>query len=211
MSRFLVLLVAGLIATLGVACDNDEEAEPTGAPTSVASASATLNPSLSASVKPSPSATVPADWLTYEDSQGRYKLRYPQSWFEGDSGDLYSYDPSSHNVYSLPPEVIEIEIGYSPAVGSDVCGAVLKTDVETGEAVGLLPGAEPATLGGIDGGRITRVSGDPAIEGSLTRIDGTGLVYQGSCVLFTAYYTQQKPDSALVSLIASSFSFQASP
>jgi len=103
---------------------------------------------------------------------------------------------------------VEVEAGYNPAVGSNTCGGTLSVDPKTGEALGPLPGAVPASLGGQPAWQIVRIQGDPAIaEEDLTRIQGISVIYKGYCVLLTAYFTQQNPDVDTFLKIAASFQF----
>ena len=202
------ILVGALL--LFAACGDSEEvlapisttptAAPTAAPTDGAAPTHTSAPS------------VPTDWQTFVDPGGRFTLRYPPGWFKGQADDFYSNDPSSvHNGGQLPPEVIKVEVVYSTAQGSDVCGPILKTDPKTGVALGLLDGVEPASLGGIQGGRLTRTEGDPAVEDGLTRIEGIGVIKDQHCVLVAAYYSQEIPDTGTVSTIFGSFRFGIAP
>jgi hypothetical protein len=205
MVRLWALTILALTAALLASCGEDEEQLPSLITDASTTPTVSTTPSLSSPVSiPSPNASVPADWPTYEDDQGRYKLRYPPSWFKGDADDFYSVAPS---VDTGDDGRIKVEVGYSTALGSDVCGAVLKTDPETGESLGLLPGATPASLGGIEGGRLVRAEGDPAIEDDVTRIEGVGVIRAGSCVLVIAYYTQPIPDTASFEGILKSFEF----
>jgi len=205
------LLLVGLVLACG---DAEEEIAPgTPSPTSVASPSATPTPTEAPTVfeTPSPSpAQVPADWRTYADPGGLFTIRYPPNWLEI-AGDLYSSDPRKADMpgYGLPPEMIKVEVTYFEAAGSDTCGGIISTDVNSGENLGLLSGATATTLGGVAGGELIRVEGDPAIsEEHLIRIHAISVIHLGYCLNLAAYYTQQSPDIDIFLEIVSTFEFK---
>jgi hypothetical protein len=150
---------------------------------------------------------IPADWPTYEDPRGLYKIRYPVDWLEID-GDFYSADPSGGIGYSLPPEIVKVETTYNAAAGSSTCGGILSTDVQTGQFLGPLPGARPTVHGGLPAWQIVREEGS-GIEENLTRVQGIVLVYEGDCLILAAYFTQQEPDVTTFLQIASTFEFRS--
>lgn len=207
--RIALVGIAGVLLLLSACGDGEEELAPTSPTLTVAP---TATPTASLAPTPISPSSIPADWPSYADPEGRFTLRYPLDWHRGEAFDFYSNDPSTFPVgRPLPPEVIKVEVIYSTAIGSDVCGPVLKTNPETGQVLGLLPGATPASLGGIDGGRLVRALGDPALEDGITRIEGLGVVVGDSCVLIVAYYTQQSPNIEIFSRIAGSFAFRNAP
>lgn len=147
------LLPVEALIVLATACGGEpEEAVPSGTPIE--------------SVAPSPGETtgtsptrpaVPADWNTLTSSDGSFAIRYPPDWVAVGNDSLVSNNPPVGGSVA-----IELEISVSPTRGADVCGPILDIDQATGEVIGLLPGATPWELGGIEGGWIVRGVGDPA-------------------------------------------------
>lgn len=206
-----VLGTAGVAGAVIVGSSDSEE--EVAQQTTRASASAAPSPTQSvspvATETPAPTATpsIPEDWPTYADPGGLFTIRYPSTWLEID-GTFFSSDPRTSGGYSQPPDMVQVEISYREAAGSDTCGGTISTDLKSGEEIGPLPGTTATTLGGAPAWELMRVQGDPAIEGDLTRIHRIAVVHGGYCLYITAYYTQQNPDVATFLDIASSFEFR---
>jgi hypothetical protein len=184
------------------ACQETEEAGQESSPTETATASP-------AATLPVPTPTlppIPADWPTHIDPGGLFAIRYPLGWFEID-GDVYSSDPRASNGYSLPPEIIKIEVTFNQAAGSDTCGGTISVDPNSGESLGPLPGATPANLGGVPAWQMVRLAGS-GIEEGLTRTQGISVIYGDYCVMLWGYFTQQQPEVTAFLQVASTFEFK---
>lgn len=189
-----ILPVVGLILLFGLACADESEAP-------VPSDSATATPSGELS---SPGATAPDDWVTYVNPDGKFSLKYPADWFAKSDDDFISVDPTEPDGDGPRPEVIEVEANHSPSKGSNACGGAQEVDPNTGESLGPREGSVPVTIDGLQGWRIIRLAGDPAIQGPFTRIDGVSVVYEGNCFHIAAYYTQEQPDELIFNQMLSS-------
>ena len=197
MNRLLAAVFLAAFSTLLTltACSSDEEALPSQ---TVAS---TTTPAQSATSV----ATVPVDWATYTDPGGLFTVRYPSDWFT-DGSNISNTDPKTWQGPAAPPDLIQVQLGYTGATGSNTCG-MISVDAATGEMIGPLDDAKATVLGGIQAWRIVRTQGDPAVEGRLTRIEGVATVHSGYCVDVTAYFTEQDPDVDTFNLIVEDFCF----
>ena len=148
-------------------------------------------------------APVPEDWATYADPEGRFTVRYPPAWFKREGGSLSSVDPSTAPGNGVPPNSIQIDVGYFTEDDSG-CGQ-LRIDPETGELLFTEAEAAPATVDGVSGGQIVRVFDPPEL--GLTRIHGFNVIYKGYCFKIAAYFFQDEPDEAMFLQIVSSFRF----
>jgi len=166
----------------------------------------TSPPTVEATPVPSPTVA-PDGWLVYSDPDDLIAVQYPPTWFRID-GSFFSFDPVPYGARGyLPPEVLKVDAGYYEATGSSSCGPALSVDPRTGVATPE-EGATATTLGGVVAWQIVRVQGDPAIEDTLTRIQGINTVYKSYCVGLTGYFTQQDPDVETFLKIAATFQFK---
>jgi hypothetical protein len=211
----------GAVAAVVAGTGGEEEVSPAVQATATSAVSATPSPSRSPASTPpptssppatpaltpigsaQPSPSVPDDWSTYSDPEGRFTVRYPPAWFQHDGAQFTNINPEKAG-HSLPPETVEIEVTSQPVAQSSQCGAQ-SLDPQTG-AASPQPGATARTLGGVDGWQITRLPGDPNLNDG-TRIDGISVIYKGTCFIVAGYYTQQVPDPEPFRQIASTFSF----
>jgi hypothetical protein len=177
---------------------------PTPSPTAVATAPPTTTPPTTSPTEPA----IPPDWPNYPDPGGVFTVRYPSTWFQVEA-QFFSSDPRAWPANSQPPDMIQVEVSYFEAAGSDTCGAAISTDPKSGRELGPLPGATATSLGGQPAWELVRLPGDPATQGDFTRIHGIATVRQGYCFLITAYYTQENPDVPTFRQIASSLQFNS--
>lgn len=180
---------------------------------SATSTSEPVTPEPSPSGEPSPTpvtlpiSPTPSVWAVYADEDGRFAVKYPSGWFRADgSGSVYSFDPATTTGYGpLPVEVMKVDVG-SNAAGAGGCGPH-SINQSTGEVIPTA-GATQVSLGGFPAWQIVRVAGDPAIEGTLTRIQGVSALYQGYCFKLVAYFTQKEPDIETFEEILRSYEFK---
>jgi hypothetical protein len=193
MTRLWILPVLGLLVVFALACSSDEDVpNSTSASPSGASPSDTLPLA----------STVPDDWPTFTDPDGRFTLRYPLGWFPSED-EISSVDPSTSPDGST--EWILLELNVSPDDGGGGCG-VLKYDSTTGE-VSPHPNATTVQLGSISAWKIVRDEDDPQLHHPYTRIEAVSVIYNGYCFNIPAYFTQQDPDVNVFSQIISTFQF----
>lgn len=230
---FRIVITAAALVILLAACGEagGEKPPPTATEQAAAAQTPTVEPTATATqppggaggegggtvvpiLTPFPSpAPVPKDWPTYTDPKGFFTVRYPPTWSANNyslySFDTSSLDPNSWSRSDLPPELIEVEMGYYDAAGSSGCGALDRAPGTTGsgsaEDFVAAPGAAPATLGGVSGSQGVTVFNDS--PDGLTRIHGISVIYRGYCFNFTAFFYQKNPDEATFLQIASSFKF----
>lgn len=197
LARPWILLVLGLLAIVGFACSDDDLDSATT--TTSPSGSNTLFPS----VVPTPTASVPSDWLTYTDPNGRFTVRHPPDWLPL-VDEISSVDPSTVTDGSV--ESILVELNVTPDDGGGGCG-VLQYDITTGE-LSPEPGATAVELGGVPAWKIVRgEEGDRKPMAPNTRIEAVSGIYNGYCFNVAGYFTQQDPDVNIFSQITGTFQF----
>ena len=180
------LLAILAVAMLVAACANDEDEvlAPDG-------------------LESEPIPSVPVDWATYTDPEGLFSLRYPADWYEV-GGAFYSYDPVEDGGKLIRIGETKVEVVYYPARGSTGCFAI-DIDPATGEMVSVEPAATESTLGGEPAWDIVRTP--PEIDEPATRAHSKALIREGLCIGIVAYFTQERPDEALFSQVASTLKF----
>jgi hypothetical protein len=154
MFRLWILPVLGLIAVLAVACsdENEDVQSPSPTVTSVSLSPASTSPSATTPVvTASPGTTVPADWKTYADPNGKFSARYPSGWF-AEHGTFSTFRLGSIGP-TFPPGAVKIDVGVNPLSILGACATPA-------------PDSVPATVDGQPGWRISSNGTTPDVEES---------------------------------------------